>query len=516
MKTIKTIISVMLLCAVLSDAAFSVGPLTLIDTISVDPEGVAGAVDGCEFSKDGVYFAASDNHGVARIYLTADRSLVGKVTHKYDDHTCADRDFELNAVVWSHDGKYLVTGRNDDGVKVWKTDSFFDPADFATNDTPYKHLDDRGGNTNYETDGADFSPNNQWLATAADEYLMVYSLPDFTEIQDISAGGGSVNSVDFSYDSDFVAFGASNGNVKIVRTSDWTVIETIHSTNSVKSVRFSPDAKYLVYSGRDQRCKVYRTSDWALVVNINHSGNEKALPCDDDDSNAAVEASAWSSDGAYLLTSGLISGELHVWDTSLWPGPGSMTLGSKDALAIYQAQEAKRQIEFIDVFENLVIVGGDEGNVRMYKFSSAVSPKQASSARSSIGIKKMTAGDIGLELLLPLKGSSQEYVEFDPPPLLLLKASEAAEISSIVAAGAFAESYKSLMSDADALLDDRPNPLENIIYEGRVSNHPDRLNSVKHLRDMTKIYKLTWACFVSGKSAYGAKAIEFVEAWVKK
>ncbi len=113
-------------------------------------------------------------------------------------------------------------------------------------------------------------------------------------------------------------------------------------------------------------------------------------------------------------------------------------------------------------------------------------------------MKKLGITIIALILLLPLKGFSQEYVEFDPPPLLLLKAVEAARLSDIVAAGAFAESYKSLMSDADALLGDRPNPLKDIIYEGRVSNHPDRLNSVKHLRDMTKIYTLTWASFVAG------------------
>lgn len=121
-------------------------------------------------------------------------------------------------------------------------------------------------------------------------------------------------------------------------------------------------------------------------------------------------------------------------------------------------------------------------------------------------MKKSGITIIALILLLPLKGFSQEYVEYDPPPLLLLKAVEAARLSDIVAAGAFAESYKSLMSDADALLGDRPNPLKDIIYEGRVSNHPDRLNSVKHLRDMTKIYTLTWACFASGKSKYGTKA----------
>ena len=164
-------------------------------------------------------------------------------------------------MVWSPDGQYLVTGRNDDGTKVWKTNSFFDAAGFATNDTPYTHLEDRGHTTNYETDGADFSPNNQWLATAADEYLMVYSLPNFTEIQDISAG-----------------------------------------------------------------------------------------------------------DGAYLLSSGLISGRLHIWDTSIWPTSGSIVLASDDAVAIVQAQEAKRQIEFIDVFDDKVIVSGDEGNIYLYQF----------------------------------------------------------------------------------------------------------------------------------------------------
>jgi hypothetical protein len=78
MKANGPVIAAMLLCAIQSYASFAAGPLVLIDTVAVDPEGVAGAVDGCEFSKDGTYFVASDNHGVARIYLSADRSLVGK------------------------------------------------------------------------------------------------------------------------------------------------------------------------------------------------------------------------------------------------------------------------------------------------------------------------------------------------------------------------------------------------------------------------------------------------------
>jgi len=113
-------------------------------------------------------------------------------------------------------------------------------------------------------------------------------------------------------------------------------------------------------------------------------------------------------------------------------------------------------------------------------------------------------------------GSSQEYVEFDAPPLFLLKADEAAKLRDIVAVAPYDKAYKTLIANADAALGDKPNPLKEIIYGGHVSNHPDRLNTVRHLRDMTKIYTLTWANFVSGDSKYSAKAIEFIEAWAKK
>ena len=113
------------------------------------------------------------------------------------------------------------------------------------------------------------------------------------------------------------------------------------------------------------------------------------------------------------------------------------------------------------------------------------------------------------------KSYSQEYVEFDPPPFYSLKTKEAAQLRDIVSTPPFDEAYKSLKANADSALGDKPNPLRNIIYMDRVSNHPDRLNSVKHLQDMNKIYALTWAYFVSRDRIYSTKAIEFVEAWAK-
>lgn len=113
-------------------------------------------------------------------------------------------------------------------------------------------------------------------------------------------------------------------------------------------------------------------------------------------------------------------------------------------------------------------------------------------------------------------GSADKYAEFDAPPLILLKPDQAGRLRDLVAAAPCDMAYRSLKADADAALDDAPNPLEKIIYEGRVSNHPDRLKTVSHLRDMLKIYALTWTWFVSGESAYGEKAIQFLEAWAKR
>ena len=117
-------------------------------------------------------------------------------------------------------------------------------------------------------------------------------------------------------------------------------------------------------------------------------------------------------------------------------------------------------------------------------------------------------------LLLPLNSLSQEvYVEFGTPLLILLKPEEADKIRALVASAPFDQPYKSMIATADSALTQNPDPISRIRYEGLVSNHPDRIESVKHLFDMVKIYNLTWAYFVTKDEKYSNKAIEFIEAW---
>ena len=65
-------------------------PLIQIRKHDVDPDGTAGACDGVEFSKDGAFYAAGDNHGVARVYRTSDGTYLGKAIHDYEGGSCAE------------------------------------------------------------------------------------------------------------------------------------------------------------------------------------------------------------------------------------------------------------------------------------------------------------------------------------------------------------------------------------------------------------------------------------------
>jgi WD40 repeat protein len=322
------------------------GTLSLIHKVKVDPLGTLGAVDGCEFSKDGKFVSASDNHGVCKVYRVSDGKEIGKVTHHLMHNKQHSPDGEINAVPFSVDGKYLCTGRNKDGTKIWRT------SDYGLE----KHLIKKG-----ETDGIGFSPNGKWLAAAQGCTLQVFGLPGFESVKSISLGKrGAINSISFSPDSKMLAYAASSGKVHVLRTSDWMLIKTFENRKgkSLKSTRFSPDGKHLAYSGGSQSCFVRRVSDWALVADLVQKGNMTALPGDDNDKDVKVEAVAWSKDGDYLFTSGVVDGVMRVWKSSDW-----------SLLTQVQAQEKNRAIEFIDVsIDNKVVVGGDEGYIYIYQF----------------------------------------------------------------------------------------------------------------------------------------------------
>lgn len=73
--------------------------------------------------------------------------------------------------------------------------------------------------------------------------------------------------------------------------------------------------------------------------------------------------------------------------------------------------------------------------------------------------------------------------------------------------------WETVRRQADDVLNDAPQPLRHIVYEGRLDTDPQRVATVRSLRDMGKLDLLTQADAVTGDARYAEKQREFVLAW---
>lgn len=76
-----------------------------------------------------------------------------------------------------------------------------------------------------------------------------------------------------------------------------------------------------------------------------------------------------------------------------------------------------------------------------------------------------------------------------------------------------AQLSKPVILGSDEALDDAPQPLKHIVYEGRLDTDPQRIATVASLLDMQKIDLLIQGGIATGETRYAKKAREYVLAW---
>ena len=85
---------------------------------------------------------------------------------------------------------------------------------------------------------------------------------------------------------------------------------------------------------------------------------------------------------------------------------------------------------------------------------------------------------------------TEDFVELDSPPVLLLSREQVATLREDPDLERAAAPIIRLAEEAIARA---PTPLKKIIYGGRVSSDPERIQSTRQLRDMTLLDALAWA-----------------------
>ncbi len=75
--------------------------------------------------------------------------------------------------------------------------------------------------------------------------------------------------------------------------------------------------------------------------------------------------------------------------------------------------------------------------------------------------------------------------------------------------------FDSIISQANTGLQEDAVPLMIINYEGLISSNPERIQTIKQLKQMESIQQLTYAYAATGKSNYAKKALSLSLAWVQ-
>lgn len=177
---------------------------------------------------------------------------------------------DVFSVAVSPDGKYLASAGADSQVLVW--------------DLPEMRLLSRlTGHTDWVR-CLDFSPDGRTLASVShDDYLILWDHQEAKEIQRVKITDGRPLglSVSFHPSGKYVATGCSNGELRIIRLSDYETVATIDAFRSwYRSLDFSADGQLLATAGNDSFVRLFHLdSQMQITASRTLPGHELETWC---------------------------------------------------------------------------------------------------------------------------------------------------------------------------------------------------------------------------------------------
>lgn len=182
------------------------------------------------FSPDGEMLASHPTQASSEVYLW---ERVNSVEFEKVAEFAPDGDM-IHDLEFTPDSKYLAGAFRDGKVRLWDVESHELVNTF--------NLDGSGGTL------MDFSPDGKTLAVKAPDIsskIQLFNLEDYSHEKDLDIHEGQVFALEFSPDGTRLAYGGYDGVVKILDTSDWSVLYSFEHEGSVRGLSFSPDSKSL-------------------------------------------------------------------------------------------------------------------------------------------------------------------------------------------------------------------------------------------------------------------------------
>lgn len=255
------------------------------------------------YSPDGAFMAsASSDNTVIVNSVTASATLFGKSISADPDSVDVNKIMfrltdseDVNAVVYTPDGKYLVTGNDEGEIKVWDANpvSGYEWTGFRPHTA--------------RIDGMEFSPDGEHYVTAArDGKAFIWSLTDQTSIE-LVGHESSIQDVAYNSDGTQIVTGGFDGLAILWDAQTGELLQKFSKDNQwVTGVNFNPDGNLIAASLQDGTVVI-----WDAV-----SGDEISV-LQSNDMYTYVNELAFSPDGKTLAVSS-DAGFVVLWDVATW------------------------------------------------------------------------------------------------------------------------------------------------------------------------------------------------------
>jgi len=197
---------------------------------------------------------------------------------------------DVLSVAFSPDGKYCLTGSNDNTAKIW------DAASGKLIRTLMGHAE--------IVYSAAFSPDGKHCITASfDGVIKIWDINSGKELKSFQANKSCFNSVVFSPDGNYCLIGIYNKTLELWDLVNGKKIKTFTGhTQDITSAAFSPDGKLCLSGSRDKSLKLWDIASGNEIRIFLGHGNE-------------VTTVAFSPDGKYCL-SGSMDYTFKLWDVA--------------------------------------------------------------------------------------------------------------------------------------------------------------------------------------------------------
>jgi WD40 repeat protein len=241
--------------------------------------GHTGAINAIAYSPDGKFVLSGGEDQTLKLWEVAS----GKELRTFTGHRGV-----VTSVAFSPDGNLAVSGSDDSTLRLWEVAS----------GNELKVTESLG----WKVTSVAFSPDGKFVASAADDnQVKLWALPKVQRVRSFTGHGWRVTSVAFSPDGNFSLSGSEDDSLKLWDVAKGQEVRTFRNgLANVTCVAFSPDGRFGLSGSRDKVVKLWNLANGREVQRF-------------DGHRQPVRSVAFTRDGRFAISASE-DGTIKMWD----------------------------------------------------------------------------------------------------------------------------------------------------------------------------------------------------------